>query len=122
LTCSYYRPCPDPPGRGFLFSPWELCGIFYGIIYGIILWTHPTTDHSFKTPKTELMIHRPFFQRVLVISFMILVGFCLAKAIYSQSITGIVLAIISLVAGIYFLYLLNLANEETEKVQKVQKV
>lgn len=65
------------------------------------------------------MIHRPFFQRVLVISFMILVGFCLAKAIYSQSITGIVLAIISLVAGIYFLYLLNLAKEETEKVQKV---
>jgi hypothetical protein len=58
------------------------------------------------------MIHRPLFQRMLIIGFMILVGFCLAKSIYSQSITGIVLAIISLAAGLYFVHLLHQAKQQ----------
>lgn len=60
------------------------------------------------------MIHRPLFQRILIVGFMILVGFCLAKSIYSQSITGIILAIVSLAAGIYFVHLLNLSKRERE--------
>jgi hypothetical protein len=51
---------------------------------------------------------------MLIIGFMILVGFCLAKSIYSQSITGIVLAIISLSAGLYFVHLLHRAKQEKE--------
>lgn len=62
------------------------------------------------------MIHRPIFQRLLVIGFMVLVGFCLAKGIYSQSVTGIILAIISLIAGLYFVHLLQHANEDTDTV------
>lgn len=50
--------------------------------------------------------------RILIIGFMILVGFSLAKAIYSQSFLGISLALISLVAGVYFLYLLVKERQE----------
>lgn len=60
------------------------------------------------------MIHKPIIQRLLVIGFMVLVGFCLAKGIYSQSITAVILAIISLTAGIYFVHLLHRANREAE--------
>jgi hypothetical protein len=67
------------------------------------------------------MIHRPLFQRLLVIGFMILVGFCLAKGIYSQSITGITLAIISLAAGIYFLHLLQRAKQEQDLEKAVNE-
>jgi hypothetical protein len=77
--------------------------------------------YPFKRPhililnhKTELMIHKPLIQRMLIIGFMILVGFCLAKSIYSQSVTGIILAIVSLTAGIYFVHLLNQAKREKE--------
>jgi hypothetical protein len=63
------------------------------------------------------MIQKPLFQRLLIIGFMMLVGFCLAKSIYSQSITGVILAIISLTAGIYFVHLLNRAKQE-ERFEK----
>lgn len=43
---------------------------------------------------------------------MILVGFCLAKAIYHKSVMGIILALTSLGAGIYFLYIVAKANDE----------
>jgi disulfide bond formation protein DsbB len=69
---------------------------------------------TFINTKTWLMIHRPIFQRLLVIGFMVLVGFCLAKGIYSQSVTAVILAIISLTAGIYFVHLLHRANQEAE--------
>jgi len=36
---------------------------------------------------------------------MVLVGFCFAKAIYSESFIGFTLAAVSLGAGLYFLYL-----------------
>ncbi len=52
--------------------------------------------------------------RLIIFSFMVLVGFCLAKAIYHQSVMGIILALVSLGAGVYFLYILAKAKQEME--------
>ena len=60
------------------------------------------------------MISRESINRLIIIGFMILVGFCLAKAIYYKSVMGIILALTSLAAGIYFLYILAKAKEEME--------
>jgi len=68
------------------------------------------------------MIHRPIFQRLLVIGFMVLVGFCLAKGIYSQSVTGVILAIISITAGLYFVHLLHRANQEAEFEKRTESI
>jgi hypothetical protein len=99
----------------------ETGSIFF---YGIISPVHPTGDNpvvNFKLlatylkftscnlliPLTPLMMHNPFFYRILIIVFMVLAGFCLAKNIYFQSITGVILAVVGMVAGIYFIVLLN---------------
>lgn len=58
------------------------------------------------------MISRQIINRLIIIGFMVLVGFCLAKAIYHGSVMGIILALTSLGAGIYFLYILVKAKEE----------
>ena len=58
------------------------------------------------------MIPRQIINRLIIIGFMVLVGFCLAKAIYHGSVIGILLALTSLGAGIYFLYILIKAKEE----------
>lgn len=58
---------------------------------------------------------RTFFNRLIIFSFMILVGFCLAKGIANQSFLGISLALISLIAGVYFLFLLAKAKQEIKK-------
>ncbi|MBC7875164.1 MAG: hypothetical protein H7Y01_14265 [Ferruginibacter sp.] len=60
------------------------------------------------------MISRETINRIIIISFMVLVGFCLAKAIYHKSFMGIVLALVSLGAAVYFLYILVKAKEELE--------
>jgi hypothetical protein len=60
------------------------------------------------------MIPRSFLNKLIIIGFMVLVGFCLAKAIYHQSVMGILLALVSLGAGIYFLYLVVKAKAELE--------
>lgn len=61
------------------------------------------------------MIRTPFVQRLIIIGFMIIVGFSLAKGIYYQSVTAIILALVSLGAGIYFLYLLQKAKHEFDE-------
>jgi len=63
------------------------------------------------------MLTRSALNRVIIIGFMVLVGFCLAKAVYSGSFIGIVLALTSLCAGVYFLYLLVKAKEAVEEEQ-----
>jgi hypothetical protein len=63
------------------------------------------------------MTDRPILNRFLIISFMIIVGFSLARGIYYQSVMGIILAIISLGAGVYFLYLLQKAKREMESIE-----
>ena len=60
------------------------------------------------------MISRQSINRIIILSFMALVGFCLAKAIYYSSVMGIILALVSLLAGVYFLYILAKAKEELE--------
>ena len=60
------------------------------------------------------MLSRAIINRMIILSFMSLVGFCLAKSIYNGSVMGIILAITSLGAGIYFLFLVAKANREKE--------
>jgi hypothetical protein len=49
---------------------------------------------------------------------MVLIGFSFAKAIYSESFMGFVLALTSLGAGIYFWYLLARAKEQPEREEE----
>ena len=60
------------------------------------------------------MLSRPTLNRIVIIGFMVLIGFSLAKAIYHKSFMGITLALVSLGAAIYFLYILVKAKEEME--------
>jgi hypothetical protein len=69
----------------------------------------------FLITKTRLMISRTHINRLIIFSFMVLVGYSLAKAIQSQSVTGFILAIVSLSAGVYFLHLLAKAKQEQEQ-------
>jgi hypothetical protein len=71
-------------------------------------------DTSFFHPKNRLMTYRTFLNRLVILGFMGLVGFCLAKAISTGSFIGILLALVSLGAGIYFLYILAKAKEEMQ--------
>jgi len=64
--------------------------------------------------KPQLMLSRQTLNRIIIIGFMVLVGFCLAKAFYHGSILGILLALVSFSAGVYFLYMLAKAKEEME--------
>jgi hypothetical protein len=61
------------------------------------------------------MIPRSLMGPVILLSFMVLVGFSLARAIQYQSVMGLILSVVSLGAGIYFLYLLAKAKEEKEE-------
>lgn len=63
------------------------------------------------------MTHRPRTIRIIIIGFMILVGVCLAKSVYSQNALGVILAGISLAAGVYFVFLFNKANAEIEEAE-----
>jgi hypothetical protein len=63
------------------------------------------------------MLSRQTINRGIIIGFMMLVGFCMAKAIHSGSIIGIILACISLFAGVYFLYLLANAKQEMQEAE-----
>ncbi|MEO5948334.1 MAG: hypothetical protein ABIP79_16060 [Chitinophagaceae bacterium] len=58
------------------------------------------------------MLSKQTINRLIIICFMGLVGFCLAKSIFHQSVMGIILALTSFSAGIYFLYIMVKANEE----------
>ena len=58
---------------------------------------------------------RQILNRLIILGFMVLVGFSLAKAIYTGSIIGVLLSLISLGATVYFLYTLVKAKEEFER-------
>jgi Na+/H+ antiporter NhaD/arsenite permease-like protein len=63
---------------------------------------------------------RQILNKVIILGFMALVGFALAKAIYYKSFMGITLAVISLGAAVYFLYILAKAKEEYEAEKAAQ--
>ncbi len=60
------------------------------------------------------MLSRPTINKIIIISFMVLIGFSIAKAIYNNSFMGITLALIAFGAAIYFLYVLAKAKDEIE--------
>lgn len=62
---------------------------------------------------------RQVLNHLVVFSFMVLVGFALARAIYHNNLPGILLALLSLGAGIFFLFLAANAKRETEKAKEI---
>jgi len=58
------------------------------------------------------MQSRTLLYRSIILGFMVLVGYCLARAIYWKSVMGIMLALVSLGAGVYFLYIMAKARQE----------
>jgi len=58
------------------------------------------------------MLSKTTLNRILIIGFMVLIGFSLAKAIYTGSFMGITLALVSLGATVYFLYVLAKVKQE----------
>ncbi|MBI5371144.1 MAG: hypothetical protein HZA79_03845 [Sphingobacteriales bacterium] len=64
------------------------------------------------------MLSHQQLSRIIIIGFMVLVGYALAKAFYHNSVLGIILGLTSLGAGIYFLHLLVKAREEMEAEER----
>jgi hypothetical protein len=60
------------------------------------------------------MFSNTSINRLVILGFMVMVGFSIAKSIQSGSITGFCLSITSLGAGVYFLYLLAKMKHEIE--------
>ena len=60
------------------------------------------------------MLSPALINKAIILSFMVLVGYSIAKSIQAASPLGLILAIVSLCAGIYFLYLLAQAKEQAE--------
>jgi hypothetical protein len=60
------------------------------------------------------MLSNVGISRMVILGFMVLVGFALAKSIQVGSTLGLCLCITSLGAAIYFLYLLAKMNQEIE--------
>ncbi|MBC7947965.1 MAG: hypothetical protein H7Y42_08810 [Chitinophagaceae bacterium] len=59
--------------------------------------------------------NRTLISRLLILTFMTLVGFSLAKGIQTQSVIAILLSVVSLGAAVYFLYLLAKMNQDHEE-------
>jgi hypothetical protein len=75
---------------------------------------HQRFETSLFNLKNRLMSYRTFLNRIIILCFMGLIGFCLAKAISTGSFIGVLLALVSLGAGIYFLHILAKAKREME--------
>ena len=60
------------------------------------------------------MISRRLINRIIILSFFVLTGYCLATSIAVKSGIGIFLAVVSIGAGVMFLYLLAKQQQEVE--------
>jgi hypothetical protein len=106
-----------------------------GPLYGKIKPVHHIINLAF-TIKNRLMTHtklssassaeakakaetKIILYRLIILGFMVLVGFSMAKSIQSKSMVGLLLALTSLGAGIYFLYLVASSKEEMEREQNI---
>ena len=67
------------------------------------------------------MISRKLINRIIILSFFVLVGYGLATSIAVKSVLGIILALVSLGAGIRFLYLLAAQQQESESQENYQE-
>ena len=83
---------------------------------GILFLLHHILDRSRYSfiQKHTLMIYRTVLSRLLIIGFLCLVGYSLARSIYYKSALGVVLALVSIVATVYFIQLLAKAKQEAE--------
>lgn len=61
------------------------------------------------------MLSRAFISRCIILLFMVLVGYSIAKSLQAGSPLGLILAILSLCAGVYFVYLLRQAAREQQE-------
>ena len=64
------------------------------------------------------MLSNTIVNRLIILGFMVLVGWCLARAIYFGSVMGVILALTSLGAGIYFIHLLTRMKEELRRSEE----
>ncbi|HEX2629117.1 MAG TPA: hypothetical protein VHM26_08900 [Chitinophagaceae bacterium] len=64
------------------------------------------------------MLSRPILNRIIIFGFLVLVGFCLAKAISKQSTLGIILALVSLAAVVTFLFIAAKAKTDFETAKR----
>lgn len=65
------------------------------------------------------MLSPALINKAIILGFMVMVGYSIAKSIQAGSPLGLVLAIVSLCAGIYFLYLLAQAKKQAEQEDTV---
>lgn len=63
-------------------------------------------------PKTTLMLSQIWLSRCIILGFMVLIGYSIAKSIQAGSPLGLILAIISLCAAVYFIHLMKKLGEE----------
>ena len=75
---------------------------------------HPIAANTRSSLKTKLMLPRIFITRCVILGFMVLVGYSIAKSIQAGSPLALILSIISLGSGIYFVYLLKKIKEQEE--------
>ena len=80
--------------------------------------TGSPVQHMGQTLKNQLMISRGHINRLIIFTFILLVGAALIYGIRTRSITGIILSLTSLGAGIHFLTLLAKARKEMEQEQE----
>jgi uncharacterized membrane protein YraQ (UPF0718 family) len=100
-------------------------GIFISIIFFLkkslnLLWNNfcgasKQGKPNWHTLKSTFMLSRPVLNRVLILLFMALLGYSLARAIYWKSVMGIILALISIIATICFLFILAKAKKEMSR-------
>ena len=68
------------------------------------------------------MLSRSNLNRIIIFGFLVLVGFCLAKAISKQSTLGIILALVSLAAVITFLCIAAKAKADFEAAKREKEI
>ena len=90
--------------------------------YGKISPLHPFYNtHHLPPPlagKNQHMLARTFLNRLIILAFLILVGWCLARGIYYRSVIGTILALTSLGAAIYCLYLVGKLKQEQQRQEE----
>lgn len=61
------------------------------------------------------MLAQTMYNRPLILAFMVVVGFMLAKSLNAGNALGIILSLVSLAASVYYLYLVLKYRAEAEE-------
>lgn len=61
------------------------------------------------------MSNRQLLSRIIIFTFLVLIGLALAMGIYYKSFMGVLLALVSLGAVVYFLYIAAQAKREMQE-------